>query len=106
MLKKIQKLLLITFCVLGLSFTMIPNAKAFYPENLYGDPNYVMASAHMGAAWYVRKDSLAKDLVKPFITPLLDAEYATLNSHPTSAEIEPKLIITPLLCSLIYFIAA
>ena len=65
MLKKIQKLLLILCCVLGFSLFMIPNAKAFYPNNLYGDPNYVMASAHMGEAWYIRKDSLAKDLVKP-----------------------------------------
>ena len=37
MLKKIQKLLLILCCVLGFSLFMIPNAKAFYPNNLYGD---------------------------------------------------------------------
>ena len=91
MLKKLKKLLFVFFCVLGLSFTMIPNAKAFYPEKLYGDPNYVMASAHMGTAWYVRRDSLTKDLVKPpYYQYTIEVIYACANMEDMHSATEKE----------------
>lgn len=62
---KLQKLLLMLFFVIGISFADPVTVDAFYPNTLNGDPNYILASAHMDIGFYVRKDSLTKDFVKP-----------------------------------------